>query len=150
MTRLSALSRSIEGQVAVVTGAASGMGRATALLLADEGARVALVDLGEDRLAPVVAAIRGAGHEAEGYAVDLSDGSAIGPLVDAIAERFGALDILVNNAGVSLPAPVDGEGPTHCPLNARRHDFGGVHREGFARLVLMGRAVRVSCYLASH
>ena len=110
MTRLSALSRSIAGQVAVVTGAASGMGRATALLLADEGARVALVDLGEDRLAPVVEAIRGAGHEAEGYAVDLSDGSAIGPLVDAIAERFGALDILVNNAGVSLPAPVDGEG----------------------------------------
>ena len=50
MTRLSKLSRSIAGQIAIVTGAASGMGRATAHLFADEGARVAVVDLGADRV----------------------------------------------------------------------------------------------------
>ncbi|MDG2051566.1 MAG: SDR family NAD(P)-dependent oxidoreductase, partial [Myxococcota bacterium] len=81
MTRLTELSRSIAGQVAIVTGAASGMGRATALLFADEGARVALVDLDRDRLDPVVALLRSAGHDAEAYAVDLAQSSAIAPLV---------------------------------------------------------------------
>ena len=109
MTRLTELSRSIAGQVAIVTGAASGMGRATALLFADEGARVALVDLDRDRLDPVVALLRSAGHDTEAYAVDLAQSSAIAPLVAQVVERFGGVDILVNNAGVSSPSPVDSE-----------------------------------------
>lgn len=110
MTRLTKLSRSIAGQVAIVTGAASGMGRATAWLFADEGARVAAVDLSEESLAPVVGSIREAGGEAEGLAADVSDPDAVRALVDAVVTRFGGLDILINNAGVSLPAPVDAEG----------------------------------------
>lgn len=103
MPRLTQLSRSISGKVAVVTGAASGMGRATAHLFADEGARVAVVDLGTDRVQRVVDEIVAAGGEAVGWVCDLADPSAIGDLIADIAATFGGIDILVNNAGVSLP-----------------------------------------------
>jgi 3-oxoacyl-[acyl-carrier protein] reductase len=109
MTRLSTLSRSIAGKVALVTGAASGMGRATAHLFADEGARVAVVDRDADGVKRVVDEILGAGGQAHGWPVDLADARRIPLLVREIVERFGALDILVNNAGVSLPTPVDGD-----------------------------------------
>jgi len=110
MARLTRLSRSIAGETAIVTGAASGMGRAPALLFADEGARVAVVDLDAARVEPVVEAIRGAGGDAEGYAVDVSDADGVRRLVEAVAARFGGIDILVNNAGISLPVPVDADG----------------------------------------
>lgn len=102
MTRLSKLSRSIAGQSAIVTGAASGMGRATAHLFADEGARVAVVDLGADRVGAVVEEITDAGGTATGWTIDVSDGAQIHRLISEVAETFGGIDILVNNAGVSL------------------------------------------------
>ncbi|NQZ97879.1 MAG: SDR family NAD(P)-dependent oxidoreductase, partial [Myxococcales bacterium] len=68
MPRLTKLSRSIEGRVALVTGAASGMGRATAHLFADEGARVVVTDVNELGVDKVVAEIEGAGGEAIGFA----------------------------------------------------------------------------------
>jgi len=104
--RLTHLSRSIAGKRAVVTGAASGMGRATAHLFADEGARVAVVDLGEDRVAEVVEEIRSVHgpDAAQGWVADVSDGERIHRLVAEVVGAFGGLDILVNNAGVSLPA----------------------------------------------
>jgi 3-oxoacyl-[acyl-carrier protein] reductase len=107
MPRLSKLSRSITGKVALVTGAASGMGRATAHLFADEGARVGVADLGADRVAAVVSEIEGAGGEAAGFECDVSSPDAIRRLVDGMVERFGGLDILVNNAGVSFLAGTD-------------------------------------------
>ena len=110
MERLSRLSRSIEGKVALVTGAASGMGRATAFLFADEGARVAALDVNGPGAREVAERIERAGGAALGLEVDLSDAAAIGPCVDAVVDRFGGLDILVNNAGVSAPLPVDAEG----------------------------------------
>jgi 3-oxoacyl-[acyl-carrier protein] reductase len=104
MARLTRLSRSIAGKRAIITGAASGMGRATAHLFTDEGARVAVVDLAAERVAAVVDEIREAhGPEAaEGYVVDVADAGAIRHLVTEVAERFGGVDIVVNNAGVSL------------------------------------------------
>ena len=104
--RLTHLSRSIAGKRAVVTGAASGMGRATAHLFADEGARVAVVDLGEDRVAEVVEEIRSVhgSDAAQGWVADVSDGERIHRLVAEVVGAFGGLDILVNNAGISLPA----------------------------------------------
>jgi len=107
MARLTKLSRSIEGRRAIVTGAASGMGRATAHLFADEGARVAVVDIGDDRVKSVVSEITGAhGDEAAiGFVTDVSDPAAIHRLVDDVVARFGGIDILVNNAGVGLPSP---------------------------------------------
>ena len=110
MTRLTSGNRSVAGRVALVTGAASGMGRATAHLLADEGARVAVVDVNGEGVDKAVAEIAGAGAEGAGWTVDLADRQAIGPLVEQVVEHFGALDILVNNAGVSVPAPIDAPG----------------------------------------
>jgi 3-oxoacyl-[acyl-carrier protein] reductase len=84
------MSRSIAGKVAVVTGAASGMGRAIAELFAAEGARVAPVD----RDAPTP------------FTLDVSDPEAIRAVVADVRERLGPIDILVNCAGVSVPAPI--------------------------------------------
>ncbi len=108
MKRLSKLSRSIEGKIALVTGAASGMGRATAQLFADEGARVAVSDLQSDAVAAVVAEIREAGGDAEGYVLDVSQPEEVEQVVAQVAEHFGGLDILINNAGISSPSAVEG------------------------------------------
>jgi 3-oxoacyl-[acyl-carrier protein] reductase len=108
--RLSTLSRSIADRVAIVTGAASGMGRATAHLFADEGARVAVVDLGQDRVDAVVDEITGAGGTARGYAVDLADHARIPELVERVRSDLGPVDILINNAGVSIPADLVSDG----------------------------------------
>ncbi|MFN2100439.1 SDR family NAD(P)-dependent oxidoreductase [Altererythrobacter sp. MF3-039] len=97
-------SRSIAGRVAIVTGAASGMGRATARLLASEGAKVAVTDLDQLACAGVAAEC---GDDARGYALDVSDPDAIKSVVGLIAKDFGGIDIVVNNAGVSSHAPLD-------------------------------------------
>jgi 3-oxoacyl-[acyl-carrier protein] reductase len=104
VTRLSSLSRSINGKVAIVTGAASGMGRATAQLFADEGARVVVADLGADRVTAVVdeiVAVRGP-DAALGVECDVADHDQLKSLVGASVEWGSGLDIVVNNAGVSL------------------------------------------------
>lgn len=102
-TRLTRLSRSLDGSVAIVTGAASGMGRATAHLLADEGVRVVLADLDAARLAVVVDEIR-AVHGAEsalGIECDVADHDRLKHLVDATVEWAGGISIVINNAGIS-------------------------------------------------
>jgi 3-oxoacyl-[acyl-carrier protein] reductase len=110
MSRLSQLSRSIDGKVAVVTGAASGMGRATAHLLADEGALVAVLDRDGDGAARVAAEIEGADGRAVALAVDLADPLATDDAIAAARAALGPIDILINNAGVSIPAPIDQPG----------------------------------------
>jgi 3-oxoacyl-[acyl-carrier protein] reductase len=102
--RLSRLSRSIAGSTAIVTGAASGMGRATAMLFADEGARVVVADLGAERIAVVVDEIRAArgADAAVGVECDVADLDSLRHLVDETIASTGRLDIVVNNAGVSL------------------------------------------------
>ncbi len=107
--KLSKLDRSIKGYVAVVTGAASGMGEATAKLFADEGARVACIDIHEEPLQRVVGEIEAAGCDVKGWTLDLSDRAAIRPVFDEIAQHFGGIDILVNNAGISIFTPIDGD-----------------------------------------
>ena len=106
---LSQLSRSVEGSVAIVTGAASGMGRATALLFAEQGVRVAAIDVNGDPLAAVVGEIEAAGKEARGWTLDLADPDAIRTVFEEIGGQFGAMDILVNNAGLSRFAPIDAD-----------------------------------------
>ena len=107
--KLSTLSRSVSGKVVIVTGAASGMGRATAHLFADEGARVAALDINAEALATVVKEMTDAGYDAKGWVLDLSQGETIQPVFDEIADYFGAIDILVNNAGISIFSPIDGD-----------------------------------------
>lgn len=108
MARLTKLSRSIAGKVALITGAASGMGRATAMLFADEGAKVAVSDLSRESVEAVVSQIRDAGGDAHGWVLDVSQLKEIEQVVDEVADHFGGLDILINNAGISRPGPVEG------------------------------------------
>ena len=105
---LSTLSRSIEGKVAVVTGAASGMGRATVRLFAEQGARVAALDVNAESLNNVVRELEG-DYPVKDWALDLGDKDAIAQTFAAIADHFGGIDILVNNAGISLFAPIDSD-----------------------------------------
>lgn len=107
MPRLSRLSRSIAHKVALVTGAASGMGRATAHLFADEGAHVAVTDLDPQKVDAVVQEITAAGGSAVGFAFDVAEASARQQVVDQVVARWGALDILVNNAGVVFESPLE-------------------------------------------
>ncbi|MCP4004283.1 MAG: SDR family oxidoreductase [bacterium] len=109
MTKLSQLSRSIAGKVALVTGAASGMGRATCHLFADEGARVVVTDVNTDGADAVAAEITGAGGEALSYGLDVSNLDNVREVVTAAVDRFGGMDILINNAGISRFSPILGD-----------------------------------------
>jgi len=106
---LTNFSRSISGYVSIITGAASGMGEATAKLFANEGSLVAAIDLNHEGLDRVVKEINDEGKNAKGWALDLADGDAIKSVFDEIASHFGGIDILVNNAGISIPSPIDDE-----------------------------------------
>ncbi|HET7821505.1 MAG TPA: bifunctional aldolase/short-chain dehydrogenase, partial [Ornithinibacter sp.] len=92
-------------KVALVTGSASGIGKAIATRLAAEGACVVIADLGLDRAQAAAAEIGGA-DVAVGVQVDVSDEDAVQSMVDAAALAFGGLDIVVNNAGMSLSKPL--------------------------------------------
>jgi len=110
MPRLTKLSRSVAGKVALVTGAASGMGRATAHLFADEGAHVAVTDVDGGGVERVVKEIADAGGSAHGWPLDVGDAARIEAVVSEVLARFGGIDILVNNAGVAIGAPFESEG----------------------------------------
>lgn len=104
------LSRSIAGKVALVTGAASGMGRATARLFAEEGAMVAASDINADGLASLVEEIEGAGGRAMAFPLDVADAGACARTVEGVVAAFGGLDILINNAGLSTFCPFEDAG----------------------------------------
>jgi 3-oxoacyl-[acyl-carrier protein] reductase len=87
--------------VAIVTGAARGLGRCIAQSLATAGAKVACIDVNEECLAETVAAIRAAGGTAEPLACDVTQSDRVGEVVDQVIELWGGLNILVNNAGVT-------------------------------------------------
>lgn len=108
MPRLTTGSRSVADKSVLVTGAASGMGRATAHLFADEGAKVAVTDLSAERVQTVVDEIAGAGGHARGWVLDVTDQAAVDQVVAEVVHDFGSLDILINNAGMVMGGPVDG------------------------------------------
>ena len=91
----------LTGQIALVTGASRGIGKAIALALGRCQAKVACVARDTAKLGETVSAITSAGGQAEAFACDVTNGNAVQELVESIAEKWGRLDILVNNAGIT-------------------------------------------------
>lgn len=91
----------VEGRVAVVTGAAQGIGRAIAKMLAQGGSTVAVVDIMEDKLGAVVEEIASAGGQAAAFKMNVAEEDSVKQVIKEIAAKFGKLEILVNNAGIA-------------------------------------------------
>jgi NADP-dependent 3-hydroxy acid dehydrogenase YdfG len=98
----------LEGKVALVTGASSGIGEATALALAAEGARVAAAARRSDRLAALVKRIEEHGGQAIPLVVDVSEEARVREIVHRTRDTWGRVDLLVNDAGVAKLGPIDG------------------------------------------
>ena len=94
----------LAGKVAAITGGARGIGHATAVKFAAEGARVAVCDINPDLTQQTLAAIRSTGGEAEGYAVDVTDKAQIAAMVSGVMANWGRIDCVVNNAGIVMDA----------------------------------------------
>jgi NADP-dependent 3-hydroxy acid dehydrogenase YdfG len=114
---------SLSGTVALVTGASSGIGRATAIALADAGAGVALVARRRGHLDELAADITSKGGHAAAFTADISDQSVANDTVEAVVRHFGRLDTVINNAGVMLVGPFadapEGEWDRMIDVNVR-------------------------------
>ena len=109
----------LANQVAIVTGAGQGVGRAAALALAERGAAIAAIDINESTLAETTAAIRGVGARALAIRADLGSVQEIDRLVSETMREFGQIDILVNNAGVTRRADI---------MDLTEEDWDRIHR----------------------
>ncbi|MGW3361273.1 SDR family oxidoreductase [Streptomyces bungoensis] len=106
-TSATSSSKPLDGRVAVITGASSGIGEASAEHLASLGAKVAVLARRADRLDELVARIGKNGGAAVAIAVDVTDAAAVQAAADRVEAELGAADLILNNAGVMLPAPVE-------------------------------------------
>lgn len=97
----------VAGKIAIVSGAAAGIGRATALRLAEEGAKICLGDIDRTGAESCAADIRARGGEAFPLALDVAEEADWRRIINATVERFGGLDILVNNAGIAFAAGLE-------------------------------------------
>src|SRR5437762_6908782 len=100
-------SSGIQGKVVAITGASSGIGEATALLLAEQGAKVVLGARGSDRLKALAARMADGGSDASYAVTDVRRRNDVSALVKLACERYGKLDVFVNNAGIGPIAPLD-------------------------------------------
>ena len=110
MSDFKELSRSVAGLTVLVTGAASGMGRATARVFAADGANIAVTDVSGEGAQAVAVEIAAKGESAKAWRLDVTSADDIGAVVDGVAAHFGGLDIVVNNAGISVRFAIDDDG----------------------------------------
>jgi 3-oxoacyl-[acyl-carrier protein] reductase len=140
MGRLTHKSRSVADKVVLVTGAASGMGRAIAHLFADEGSKVAVTDRDGAGAARVATEITDVGGTATAYVLDVADVHAVEAVVSQVAVELGQVDVLVNNAGVSAPAPLGAEHYESAWDDALAVNLSGAMRLSRACFAQLGRS----------
>ena len=109
MTKLTKLSRSVEGKVALITGSGSGMGRATSYVFAEAGAKVVVSDINERQIEEVSSEINSSNGTCLKQILDVTNQENINEVIANVIEEFGQLDILINNAGISIPTTIDDE-----------------------------------------
>jgi len=97
----------LEGKVAVITGAASGIGKEIALTYAREGARIAIADLNLEAAELAAAGMRDAGHQALGVGMDVANEAQVEAGIEAVVAQWGGIDILVSNAGIQIVHPIE-------------------------------------------
>ncbi|HOB92915.1 MAG TPA: 3-oxoacyl-[acyl-carrier-protein] reductase [Aquabacterium sp.] len=94
----------LKNKVSIITGAAQGIGLATALKFAEEGATVIVCDMKPAGVDAALAMVRARGAQAQGFAVNVTDRAAIDAMVTAVKDHYGHIDVLVNNAGITKDA----------------------------------------------
>jgi 3-hydroxybutyrate dehydrogenase len=104
---MSSQNTNLNGKVAVVTGAASGIGKQIALTLSAAGAAIAIADLNQDGANAVAEEIKQAGGKAIGVAMDVTNEDAVNQGIDKVAAEFGSVDILISNAGIQIVNPIE-------------------------------------------
>ena len=109
MTKLTKLSRSVEGKVALITGSGSGMGRATSYVFAEAGAKVVVSDINEKQIEEVSSDINSSNGTCLKQILDVTNQKNINEVIANVIKEFGQLDILINNAGISIPTTIDEE-----------------------------------------
>ena len=109
MTKLTKLSRSVEGKVALITGSGSGMGRATSYVFAEAGAKVVVSDINEKQIEEVSSEINSSNGTCLKQILDVTNQKNINEVIANVIKEFGQLDILINNAGISIPTTIDDE-----------------------------------------
>ncbi len=105
MTRI--VKMKLKNKIAIVTGAASGIGKEIALVYAKEGAKVAIADLNLDQASHVAEEIKSSGGQAMAVAMNVTDEAQVNQGVDKVADHFGGVDVLVSNAGIQIIESVD-------------------------------------------